>query len=888
MTDWENSGLLVRGPSAPVSPVAAVLWAKSKPPYALWRHLLDAAALAYELIPRITRPFDWPLEWVAAIVGLHDIGKADPCFQWKVPELCAGFAAGPPGLAAKPLDDEIRGFRHEYRSKLIIRAALDARSGDLQDPVQQELRRAVARSASMHHGIEAVGRGEPRERAARWAPIREELCSLVLDACGATGVVPPAPPHLDVFGARLLALTIASDWIVSNHQLFRPPEVSGATGREYFEAARSSAREALNAIGIGAPRKSMVPVPGWEKVCPHGPPRGVQRVICELVDQGVAPGLAIIEAPMGEGKTEAAIHLGEHWVRALGLGGMYIALPTQATSNQMHRRYREYLKRANADAIPLLVHGMAWLLDDAGRQARGGEIDAGAATEWSDTQRQEAEEWLQNARRALLAPQAVGTIDQVLFVALAVRFGALRLLGLSGKVLIVDEVHACDTFMQRRLERVLEWCRALGTPVILLSATLSDRQRNALVRAYLGADPEYGGDGASRYPLVTVVDPSTRRVRKIAAPIVEQRRLRVPLELLRLDLSEESDRAELARSVVDAVRNGGCAAVILNTVGSAQAFYQTLRQLAPHDIEILLFHARFPAWRRKELEQLVEHRFGKASDSSRPVRGILVATQVAEQSLDIDFDVMFSEIAPIDRLLQRMGRMWRHERGERVAGPRLHVVVPPQAFSYGSSESIYSPIHLLRTHGVLETIDSIDVCDGFPGLIESVFGDPVAPCGPVPAERLRAAAEKADRQREKEEKEAAVHLIGSPDPEEFRYPDSVGPAASEGEPHVSDDYLRARTRLGDYTRPIFALTRLEDAALVAALEKDRYDFESVRRLFATRVSVPRHWLPNDQDGQGPGLRELFGTPVVDLTAQSKVAGMAYDSELGLLGPESLR
>lgn len=890
MTNRQDGGPLVTGPSAPVSPIAATLWAKSKPRYALWRHLLDAAALAYELIPRITRPLGWPLEWLAAMVGLHDIGKADPCFQWKVPELCVGLAAGRPGLAAKPADSEIRGFRHEYRSKLIVRAALDARASDLQDPVQQELRRAVARSASMHHGIEAdVGRLDPEkdhpERAGLWGSIREELCNLVFEACGATGAVPPAPPHLDAFGARLLAVTIASDWIASNRQLFRPPAISRPSGQAYFEAARASARKALNAVGIRAPRKRPLTVPEWKKVCPYGPPRGVQRVICELVDKGVAPGLAIIEAPMGEGKTEAAIHLGEHWVRALGLGGMYIALPTQATSNQMHRRYSEYLKRVDADSPPLLVHGMAWLLDDHARKARGVEIDAGAASEWSHTQRQEAEEWFRNARRALLAPQAVGTIDQVLFVALAVRFGALRLLGLSGKVLIVDEVHACDTFMQTRLERVLEWCRALGTPVILLSATLSGRQRNALIRAYLGSAPDDAGNNAAQYPLVTVVDPGTRTVRKIAAPIVEQRRLRVPLELLRLDLSEASGRTELAHRALNAVQDGGCAAVILNTVGSAQAFYQTLRQLAADDVEILLFHARFPAWRRQEIERLVEERFGK-SGSTRPARGILVATQVAEQSLDIDFDVMFSEIAPIDRLLQRLGRMWRHERGDRAAGPCLYVVVPPQGFSYGSSESIYASIHLLRTHGVLETIDSIDVCDGASALIERVFGDPLAPCGPVPAERLRAAAEKAMREREREEQEASIHLIGSPDPEEFRYPDSLGPVAKEGEPHVSDDYLRATTRLGDYTRPIFALTRPEDASLVGALEKDLDDFESVRRLFATRVSVPRHWLREDRDGQAPALGELFGTPVVDLTANPKVAGMAYDAELGILGPET--
>ncbi|HEX6937947.1 MAG TPA: CRISPR-associated helicase Cas3' [Longimicrobiales bacterium] len=866
-----------------------MLWAKSRPRYELWRHLLDTAAVAYELVPRLLPTPDWPLEWIAALVGLHDVGKADPLFQWKVPELCVDLAAAFSGDERRPPDGEVLKFRHEFRSRQILSSQLAARSRNPGDLLEEEARKAVARAAAMHHGFEAGrGREDPEKclpkRAARWNPIREELCTLVFDACGVEGPVPPPPAHLDAFGARLLAITIASDWIASNHQIFQPPSATIGTGKDYLEAARAQAREALDRIGIEARSKRPAAPPQWERICPAGPPRGVQCLVAELVEHGVAPGLAIIEAPMGEGKTEAAIHLGEHWVRTLGLSGMYIALPTQATSNQMHRRYLEYLQRANGGAVPLLVHGMAWLLDDAARHATDVEIDAGAEPEQSRKQRQEAQEWLRNARRALLAPHAVGTIDQVLFVALAVRFGALRLLGLSGKVLIVDEVHACDAFMQKRLERVLEWCRVLGTPVILLSATLSRGQRDALVHAYLGGKPDYD-DGPADYPLVTVVDPRTSKARRIAAPLAKSRVSPVPLSLARVNLGDPDERAKLAGDVIDAVRGGGCAAVILNTVGGAQAFYRTLRDLAPDGIELVLFHARFPAWRRQELERLVEARFGKNSGDRRPARAILVATQVAEQSLDIDFDILFSEIAPIDRLLQRMGRMWRHDRGERAVGPRLHVIVPADGYAYGPSESVYSSIHLLRTHGVLETIDAIDVPGSFQHLIEQVFGDPLALCGRIPAEELETASERAEREREKEEKEAGRHLIGPPDPEEFLYPGSFVEAVKEGEAHESDDYLRARTRLGDYTRPIFALTRPEDALLIHDLENDPKDFGRIRKLFLTRVSVPRHWLAAPEDGQPSGTPELFGTPVIDLVSNSERSELTYDPELGIVGPE---
>jgi CRISPR-associated endonuclease/helicase Cas3 len=150
--------------------------------------------------------------------------------------------------------------------------------------------------------------------------------------------------------------------------------------------------------------------------------------------RGVPPGLAIIEAPTGDGKTEAAIYLAEHWRRAAGRDGLYLALPTAATSNQMHARYAEFLRRRRPEVRPLLVHGLAWLLD-------GASPVAGSETNGDADERHVAREWFRTTRRALLAPEGVGTVDQAMLAALHVKHGVLRLLGLSAKVLIIDEVH---------------------------------------------------------------------------------------------------------------------------------------------------------------------------------------------------------------------------------------------------------------------------------------------------------------------------------------------------------------------------------------------------------------------------------------------------------------
>ncbi len=183
------------------------------------------------------------------------------------------------------------------------------------------------------------------------------------------------------------------------------------------------------------------------------------------------PGLAIIEAPMGEGKTEAGIYLASQWMARAGLTGLYIGLPTAATSNQMHGRVVDFLSKHDADATVRLVHGMAWLLD---------EQSPDKPPEIYGTTSNDASEWFRPTRRSLLAPFGVGTVDQALLASLHVRFGLLRLFGLSRSVLIIDEVHAYDAYMTTILDSLLRWCAALGIPVILLSATLPAIRREQL------------------------------------------------------------------------------------------------------------------------------------------------------------------------------------------------------------------------------------------------------------------------------------------------------------------------------------------------------------------------------------------------------------------------
>ncbi len=289
--------------------------------------------------------------------------------------------------------------------------------------------------------------------------------------------------------------------------------------------------------------------------------------------------LLLLEAPMGEGKTEAGMYAALQMQRQWGKNGFYVALPTAATSNQMVGRMRKLMQLHGIEDTVRLLHAMAWLVDAHTPE-----------TDFNQEDAQEIRSWLSPLRRGMLSPYAVGTVDQAMLAATKVRYGVLRLLGLANKVLVIDEIHSYDVYMDEIILRLLEWCLALDIPVVMLSATLPTDKKEKLLRVYGGTLPE------STYPSITAVLESGKAVCRNVPP--SGRRLEVALQLAPL-LNEPAQIAQLA---VKQVEHGGCLCVLMNTVAEAQKVYSAIKQ---HDSgKILLFHAQFSAERR---DKQVEH-----------------------------------------------------------------------------------------------------------------------------------------------------------------------------------------------------------------------------------------------------------------------------------------
>ncbi len=417
---------------------------------------------------------------------------------------------------------------------------------------------------------------------------------------------------------------------------------------------------------------------------------------------------------MGEGKTEAAWYVSDAWDRRGGQG-TYVALPTMATSNQMFDRVGKFLEADHGKKNLMLLHGKAalndqfeklkyaaWLYDDAKHPS------AVVAEQW----------FAANKKHGLLAPYGVGTIDQVLLAVLQTKHVFVRLFGLAGKCVILDEVHAYDAYMTTLMERLLRWLAALGCPVVLLSATLPRDKRLKLLRAYAGRDLPEPED--KPYPRVTSVAVGTvPDVRHVEADPTRARTIRLGW----------LDEGGLVKTLRESLADGGCAAVIRNTVGLAQGTYSQLRDTLKDDgITVELFHARFPFGRRMEIENAALRRFGKEGGPTDRNKRVLVATQVVEQSLDLDFDVMVSDVAPIDLVVQRAGRLHRHERGTRpawVAEPRVWLIEPETEDGlpeFGCSEYVYARFVLLRSYIACKAVQVVRLPADLERFVEQVYG----------------------------------------------------------------------------------------------------------------------------------------------------------------------
>ncbi len=741
-------------------------WGKARPEagegalcHKLPFHALDVAACAQVLseqsrfgMETLALSMGWQADKVRHLsvffAALHDVGKFSNTFQALAPELAPAKTTAVRSLLAKPLRHDTMGWLLWQDSKrfTLLGRELDDDAAEIAD--------VWMRVSTGHHGK------PPREDFGAWTRPKAGTYFSSEDMVAAGAFVrdmaalllPERLPDADerarstlVRGSWLLAgLAVLADWLGSNAHFF-PYRSEPLELRAYWETvALPRACNAVRAAGLETHETR-----SWSGAREFLEFAGLTPLqeYAATAKLGSGPQIFLLEDVTGAGKTEAALLL-THRMMAAGLAqGLYFALPTMATANQMYDRtacvYRKFYAEGEVPSL-VLAHGARKMVDGfrnsvlapcespEERTARG-ELATGSA---------QLNAWLADSgKKALLADVGVGTIDQALLGVLPVRHQSLRLLGLAKKILIVDEVHAYDSYMTQLLENLVEAQAAQGGCVILLSATVPARLRRQLMSAFArGA----GVEGVTvqhddRYPLATHLVEGT--IRTDACETRSELKRRVAVQPLH---AEDAVVERMSRIAAE----GRCACWIRNTVEDARRSYDCLRALVGAE-RVGLFHSRFAMADRMEIEGRVLRGFGKESGPGERRGRLLVATQVVEQSLDLDFDELFVDLAPMDLVIQRAGRLRRHTRtaeGKRTSGvmdergdPVLHILCPPWSDEpdvdwYGrlfpKAKYVYPDVGALwRTERALLEAGCI-VTPGAPGevgsvrqLIETVYGD---------------------------------------------------------------------------------------------------------------------------------------------------------------------
>lgn len=633
-------------------------------------HCQIVGTVARELIRRFPQKIRESLfpRGAELAAACHDIGKVSPCFYEKIRRACTDQNNGLAALHNINPNLEASWGGHAGVSQVAARV--------LGAPI------FIPEILGQHHGFSPAVAGKRADDEIFGGPAwQKERATLVEELKRSLSVDWPSVTSIPQ--ARLLAgLTSVADWIGSG-QFFEDPA----------NPWEENIDRALDDAGFIPPvLKNDL---SFEMIFGF-PPRSTQQL---FIDQISSPGVYVLEAPMGIGKTEAALYAAYQMLKNGNASGIYFALPTQLTSNKIYERFNEFLNGILSDDCKhrsLLLHSNAWLL----RTEMGEEGRPGGA-------------WFNHAKRGLLAPFAVGTIDQALMAAMNVKHGFVRAYGLAGKVVILDEVHTYDAYTGTLLDALVELLRSLHCTVIILSATLNHDRREKLVKSALCRDD---------YPLITAV-PREKHPVELPVQVSESHKVSIHwVETDALAIEEALLRASQGQQIL----------WIENTVVEAQErFLDLAARSSELGVACGLLHSRYTVDDRQHIEERWVNLFGKPGWGERNRQGrILVGTQVLEQSLDIDADFMVSRFAPSDMILQRLGRLWRHEdtpRNQKAAcevwllAPPLEQAIAAPAQAFGATAFVYSPYVLCRSLEVWQGRASIALPTDIRSLIEHTY-----------------------------------------------------------------------------------------------------------------------------------------------------------------------
>lgn len=815
----------------------------NRPGISVVEHCRNVAAVAQALLQHLPAPLCAQLrEPAVSAAALHDVGKVSPGFQLKyfrplVSELAPNLATQ--ALSCFETDHARVGasavWRHlgnPFECPSAVQVIASHHGSIREDPVACDTKEIFGGSAWSHERAKLI-----EELETEYGRVASDSLAPVIRNCVA-------------------GLVTVADWLGSDETFFP------ACGLPTDTTPSQAASEAVETCGLRNPR--IRPGLGFKEIFGYEP----YSLQTAFADSATGPGLFILEAPMGMGKTEAALFAAYRLMCDGHNSGLFFGLPTRLTSDRIHERVGAFLQRICLDGQSAkLAHGTAWLTNHRFNLDR--------------STLRSCEAWFNSRKRALLHPFVVGTIDQALMSVLRVKHHFVRTFALAGKVVILDEVHSYDSYTGTIMDAMAKELVELGCTVIILSATLTQARR-AVFFSNSATAPESKG-----YPQISFEIDTRVQAFPHIQPSARDYTVRMA----------DWASSQVAADGIAKARSGHCTLLIANSVARAQEWYDAVSaERHGNEFAIGLLHSKFPAFRRAELEKQWMRMLGKpGNDCMRPNGCILVATQVVEQSVDIDADFLITELCPTDMLLQRMGRQWRHDRDMRPCTMPETVIVtgnPDAAESaddlieaFGTVNSkVYSPYVLWRSHQVWRQRTTVKLPGDIRDLLESTYAEAPSESPAVCELRMSFEAKRDDLQQK-----AQANL------------------ANVGGMPTKDDHEGIATRYSDLpTTQVVLATRIDSTGHQAEIELlngktvhvDAFqpDIRATKALYKNLVTVATYHLEKTRAVRTPQYlaRHFFEpTPVLvwdsstgELSMDGKTTVLQYRHELGILRARS--
>lgn len=783
---------------------------------------------------------------------IHDIGKATPAFQKK--ESYDRDRELDDKLIDKLEKSGFKGLKNSYLSDPNKSPHTIAGEAILE---YFQISEPIGAIISAHHGKPLSKIDNPSKQLKTrtsnywqddndyeiqkvWRDVQEELLNYGLSEVGYNDVS-ELPQQISQPASVLIeGLLIMADWLSSSEQLGGQDEIplyplipidqnfSNININDRYQRAMSN----WSIDGEWIPEEIDDVNEIYQKYWGFTP-RSVQKRISEEVTNLDNPGIVIVEAPMGIGKTEAALTVAQQLAYKAGRNGIYVGLPTQATTNAMFNRVNEWLGKIaenQSDNMSIkLMHGKSQFNKTYHNLPKADNVDGlGAVT---------INAWF-SGKKSILTNFTVGTIDNLLLMGLKQKHLFLRHLGFDNKVVIIDEVHAYDTYMDSYLYKAIEWLGAYHVPLVVLSATIPAEKRSDLIRHYLKGkygkgyaklvNGPVGWEKSDKYPLLTMTDDS--EVNQISD---FDKQIGNKVFVKRIDVMDD----ELVELVLTKIEQGGVAGIIVNTIKRAEVLAKILSKTG---VDLLVLHSAFLAPDRSRLEDELQNKIGK--HAHRPKKLVVIGTQVLEQSLDIDFDVLFTDIAPIDLVLQRIGRLHRHDikRPNNLNQPEAYIMGISQDGYGDANEAIYSKYLLMKTDYFMP--DQITLPDDISPLVQKVYD--------LANDELVDGIEKEriafDKIREESMKKAEVFQINSPKYPKRR-PATIKSWLDKAHSDVSNDEQHAAAAVRDIKETIEVILlqktnseiKLLDGRLLSDVSSEEIAQQVIRLPYAITIDLDK-------------------------------------------------